>query len=41
MSDKNQAVVRRLMDEVWNKGNLKLADELLTPDYVDNDPVDP
>jgi steroid delta-isomerase-like uncharacterized protein len=39
MPEKNEVVVRRLMDDVWSKGNLKLIDELLTPDYVDNDPV--
>jgi steroid delta-isomerase-like uncharacterized protein len=39
MPGKNEVVVRRLMDDVWSKGNLKLIDELLTTDYVDNDPV--
>jgi steroid delta-isomerase-like uncharacterized protein len=40
MPEKNEAVVRRLIDEVWNKGNLKLIDELAAPDYMDHDPVD-
>lgn len=39
MSDKNQAVVRRTIDELWNKGNLKVVDELFTSDHVNNDPV--
>jgi steroid delta-isomerase-like uncharacterized protein len=39
MPEKNEVVVRRLMEDVWSKGNLKLLDEILTPDYVDNDPV--
>lgn len=30
----NKAVVRQLIDEAWNKGNLSVIDELLSPDYV-------
>ena len=41
MSEKNEALVRRLHDEVWNKGNVKLLDEMLTTDCVRHDPVDP
>jgi steroid delta-isomerase-like uncharacterized protein len=41
MSEKNEAVVRRVMEEVWNKGNVKLIDELFTTDYMNNDPVNP
>jgi len=41
VTEKNEAVIRRLMDEVWNKGNVKLLDELVTTDYKDHDPVDP
>lgn len=41
MSEKNESVVRRLVDEVWNKGNLKLIDELFTSDHVNNDPMNP
>jgi len=29
MSDANKSVIRRLFEEVWNKGNLPVADELL------------
>ncbi len=36
MSAENKAVVRRLFQEVWNRGNLKVADEILAPDYVDH-----
>jgi len=39
MSEKNESTVRRLIDEAWNKGNLKVVDELLTPDYVNHDPL--
>jgi len=41
MSDRNEANIRRIVDEVWNKGNLKLVDELFTPNYVGHDPVEP
>jgi steroid delta-isomerase-like uncharacterized protein len=40
MPEKNEAVVRRLMEDVWSKGNLKLIDEVLATDYVDHDPMD-
>ncbi len=36
MSAENKAIVRRLFQEVWNRGNLKVADEILAPDYVDH-----
>ncbi len=41
MSEKQEAIARRVIDEVWNNGNLKLIDELFTTDYVNNDPVNP
>jgi steroid delta-isomerase-like uncharacterized protein len=41
MSKENEAVARRLIDEVWNRGNLKLLDELFTSDHVNHDPVNP
>jgi predicted ester cyclase len=41
MSEKYEATVRRLMDETWNKGNLNVLDELLTPDHVTHDPMAP
>ncbi len=36
--EENIANVRRLNDEVWNKGNLAVVDELVTPDYVFHGP---
>lgn len=32
-TDDNKAVVRRYVDEVWNRRDLDLIDELLAPDY--------
>ena len=38
MSAENKAVVRRLFQEVWNRGNLEVANEILAPDYVNHSP---
>ena len=35
----NGAVIRRYVDEVWNRGMLEGADELLVPTHVRHDPV--
>ena len=41
MSEQNKAMVRRMIDEVWNGGNLAVVDELVSPDYVGHDPSYP
>lgn len=41
MSEENKAVVRHLVEEVWNQGNLDVVDEMLTPDFVFHDPSFP
>jgi steroid delta-isomerase-like uncharacterized protein len=41
MSESNKAVVRRLIEEVWNKGNLQVADELYSPSYAHHDASTP
>jgi steroid delta-isomerase-like uncharacterized protein len=41
MSESNKAVVRRLIEEVWNKGNLQVADELFGPSYAHHDASSP
>src|ERR671912_369713 len=35
-AEENKVVVRRLIEEVYNRGNLDMAHELLAPDYVDH-----
>lgn len=32
-TEKNKALVRRLIEEAWNQGNIAVIDELLSPDY--------
>jgi len=36
-AEENKAVVRRLYEEVYNRGNLDAADELLAPTFVGYD----
>jgi steroid delta-isomerase-like uncharacterized protein len=41
MSESNKNVVRRLFEEVWNKGNLQVTDDLFTPSYAHHDTSTP
>ena len=41
MSEGNKFVIRRSFEELWNKGNLSLADDLFTPNYAHHDPSTP
>lgn len=38
-AEQNRAVVRRFIDEVFNQGNLSVAEELLDPGYRHRDPA--
>jgi steroid delta-isomerase-like uncharacterized protein len=40
-AEENKALVRRVLEEMFNKGNLDVADALLAPHYVDHDPAMP
>lgn len=40
-TEQNKAVIRRVFDEAINKGNLSVADETLTSDYVYRSPGSP
>ena len=40
-AEENKALARRVLEEIFNNGNLDLADELIAPDYVDHDPAMP
>jgi steroid delta-isomerase-like uncharacterized protein len=37
-AEESKALVRRLVDEVWNKGDLAVFDELYAPDFLFHDP---
>ncbi|HWY09078.1 MAG TPA: ester cyclase [Candidatus Acidoferrales bacterium] len=41
MSEQNKNAVRRLIDELWNKGNLPVADELIGANYTHHDASTP
>ncbi len=41
MSVENKALVRRLFEEIWNKGNLSVADQIFATNYVHHDPSTP
>src|ERR1700719_902475 len=41
MSEQNKTMVRRLCEELWNKGNLPVADELIAPTYTHHDAATP
>ena len=41
MSGHNKRLVRRALEEIYAKGNLELANELVDPDFVDHEPAHP
>jgi steroid delta-isomerase-like uncharacterized protein len=41
MSENNKAIVRRLIEEFWNKGNQSLADQFFAPIYTHHDASTP
>ncbi|MFC1717400.1 ester cyclase [Candidatus Poribacteria bacterium] len=36
--EQNKALVRLVVEEVWNKGNLDIVDEILSTDWANHDP---
>ena len=41
MLEENKAISRRVVEEIFNKGRLEAADELVAPDFVGYDPALP
>jgi len=39
--ERNKEVARRWSEELWGRGNLAAADEIISSDYVRHDPGDP
>ena len=40
-AERDEAVVRRFIEEVMNEGDLEAADELIAPDHTNHDPTAP
>jgi steroid delta-isomerase-like uncharacterized protein len=40
MQEQNKALVRRIFEECWNRGDLTNLDQILSSDYVEHDPAD-
>jgi steroid delta-isomerase-like uncharacterized protein len=40
-AEENKAVVRRWFEELFNAGNLEVADEIIAPDHINHDPTLP
>jgi steroid delta-isomerase-like uncharacterized protein len=38
-TEQNKSIVRRWVEEGWNKGNPAVADQLYAPDYVQHEPA--
>ena len=38
MSEEHKAIVRRIIEEFFNTGNLEVVDEIFATDYVDHNP---
>jgi len=41
MSEQNQAVAHRLIEEIWNKRKMEVVDELLASTFINHDPNTP
>ena len=38
-AEENKAIIRRLIEEVWSRGNTAVIDEVIATDYVDHTPT--
>ena len=38
-TEENKAMARRFADDIINRGNVDVVDEVYAPDYVDHDPA--
>lgn len=41
VQEQNKGVVRRWSEELWGRGTLKVADQIVSPDYIRHDAGDP
>src|SRR3970040_1027142 len=40
-TEQNKALVRQMVEEIFNRGNMSRADEFLAPDFVDREELPP
>jgi steroid delta-isomerase-like uncharacterized protein len=40
-TEENKAIARRWSEDLWSRGNLAVADEIIASEYVRHDPGDP
>ena len=40
-TEQNKALVRQIVEEIFNRGNISLADKLLAPDFVEREELPP
>ncbi len=38
-AEDNKTLIREIIEEVWNRGNLAAVDRYFAPDYVDHAPL--
>ena len=38
-TEANKAIFRRVIEEIWNQGNVELFDQLFAPNFVNHSPV--
>lgn len=41
MSSQNETLVQRWWQELWNRGDLSVADQIIDPNWTDHDPSSP
>ncbi len=41
MSEENKALIQRFVEEAFNKGNVDVADEVYSPNFVSHEPTGP
>ena len=40
-TEQNKALFRRMVEEIFNRGNMSLADEFIAPDFVEHEELPP
>ena len=40
-TEQNKAIFRRMVEEIFNRGNMSLVDEFLAPDFIEREELPP